>query len=72
LGIVMDSMRKADRTEIYCQDFVNVDEAPLCCTSCHDDWEEGYDDPTCFPADDKLPAPSYLCCVLRGWVDDQH
>lgn len=71
LGVALASMKKAERDYLCCSDFREIKDAPGCCTSCHDDWDEGYDSPDIYEADEKLPVPSSLCCRLRSWVNEQ-
>lgn len=55
---------------IYC-DTIITDNAYSCCTSCHDDFNEGYVDNMCYldiPQEFE-PCLSDVCCRVAVWFD---
>jgi len=53
-------------TILFCSDFSAVPGFPGCCTSCHDDWNDGYDSPVETEYKGVLLS---TCCKVSAWLD---
>lgn len=49
---------------VQCSDVRAVGFDDPCCTSCHDDWLEGYS--TCGPSEDEYEFE--VCCAVANWL----
>lgn len=63
---VIEAAKKEGQTWLRCADFSKVVGFPGCCFSCHDDWDDGYDEPF-----ERTHGETEIrtCCKVGLWLD---